>query len=51
MSSREQEYKAILKHMIRIDEMGIEVCIVCDIATEKCLCDMSGSIDKNWCLK
>ena len=29
---------------IRIDEMGIEVCIVCDCAIEynKCLCDMRG---------
>jgi hypothetical protein len=51
MNSREQEYEAIVKQMSRIDEMGIEVCIVCDCAIEynKCLCDMSGSIDKNWC--
>jgi hypothetical protein len=29
---------------IRVDEMGIEVCIVCDCAIEynKCLCDMRG---------
>ena len=29
---------------LRIDEMGIEVCIVCDCAVEnnKCLCDMRG---------
>ena len=29
---------------IRIDEMGIEVCMVCDCAVENntCLCDMRG---------
>ena len=29
---------------IRIDEMGIEVCILCDCAVENntCLCDMRG---------
>ncbi len=29
---------------IRIDEMGIEVCLVCDCAIEhnSCLCDMRG---------
>jgi hypothetical protein len=29
---------------IRIDEMGIEVCILCDCAIENntCLCDMRG---------
>jgi hypothetical protein len=29
---------------LRIDEFGIEVCIVCDCAVEnnKCLCDMRG---------
>ena len=29
---------------IRIDEMGIEVCIVCECAVENntCLCDMRG---------
>jgi len=29
---------------IRIDEMGIEVCLVCDCAIEHntCLCDMRG---------
>jgi len=29
---------------IRVDEFGIEVCLVCDCAIEhnKCLCDMRG---------
>jgi len=29
---------------IRIDEMGIEVCVLCDCAVENntCLCDMKG---------
>ena len=34
MNSREQEYEAIVKQMSRIDEMGIEVCIVCDLPLE-----------------
>ena len=33
-----------MSETIRIDEMGIEVCMVCDCAIEynKCLCDMRG---------
>ena len=32
---------------------GLDVCDECECSIEngKCLCDMSGSIDKNWCLK